>query len=119
MTTPYSDLRLDSGLNDDEAVFTNDALDDIWERVSSASTDAKQHSAALGLIAKQMMRKAASLHDQSVVQSSSKQSQVYEHWKDIYNEHKADLDAALYGGNSQFVRSGIRSIPREMDEPNV
>jgi hypothetical protein len=120
MTTPYSDLRLDSGLDaSDTTTFSDAALDTIWERVSGASTDAKRHSAALGLMAWQMMTKFASLHDQSVVQSSSKQSQIYEHWKEIYSEHKKDLGAAINGGNTQLVRSGIRLIPREVDEPNA
>lgn len=120
MTTPYSDLRLDSGLSSsDITTFTNSELDTIWERVSDASTDAKRHSAALGLMAWQMMTRAASMHDQSVVQSSSKQSQVYDHWKQIYEEHKKDLEAALHGGSLQLVRSSVRRIPRDEDTPNA
>lgn len=120
MTTPYSDLRLDSGLDtSDTTTFSDAALDTIWTRVSNASTDAKRHSAALGLMAWQMMTKFASLHDQSVVQSSSKQSQIYDHWRQIYEKHAKDLEAALHGGNTQLVRSGIRRVPREEDSPNA
>jgi hypothetical protein len=119
MTTPYNDLRLDAGLDNDETVFDDEALDTIWERVSGASNAVTQHHAALALMARQMMAKAASLHDQSVVQSSSKQSQIYDHWRQLYALYEADLNKALSRNNQQIVRSGVRRIPREVDEPNA
>ena len=116
-TTQRTRLRVDLGLADDETIFTNAEMSDIWDRVSGASSEIDQHFAALGLMAMQMLNSANKLHDYRVVSSSESLEQVWKHWKSTFEMYKDAMQEALGFQNRQVVGSSIRRDRVIRDKP--
>lgn len=117
-TQQRTNLRLDAGLPDDETVFSNDEMETIWERVSGASSDADRHAAALGLMSRQLLYSANKLHDYRLVNTAESLSQVRKHLKEMYDEFKPALEAALgVTYTEEIAFSAMRPVERHRDRP--
>lgn len=103
-----ADLQADAAIGDDEAVFTDEELERIWERVGGASDETTQHNAALALIYRQLLANATKLHDWKAGASEEELSQVYEHLKDMYAMYAPSLDEAL-SLSTQFTVSSWKA----------
>lgn len=114
-----NDLRADIG-DQDGSTFSDDEIVRIWERVSGASDENRQHEAALAMMARQLMANAAKLTNYRAGAVSESRDQIFKHLEKLYALYKPSLDAAL-GTGRQFAKSTIRSKPRqnrtEPDEP--
>lgn len=87
------DLRNDLG--DSSDAFTDPELQRNWDRVSGAPNAWTQYRATLGLCWQQIMAGAAKYHDYEAGAVKEKLSQVYQHAKQMYDEYKGDVEAAL------------------------
>lgn len=90
-----SDLRADIGDTGTPAVFDEDGLNRLYDRVSGAKDEAQRHEATLGLMARQLMTSAAKLHDYAAGQSREDLSQVFEHLRQVYELYRPAVQAAL------------------------
>lgn len=116
--TQINDLRLDAGLPaDTETVFDNDEMDRIWTRVSGASSDAKRHEAALGLMYRQLLSNAAKLNDYRIATSSENKSQIFKNIKTLYDMYRPSLEEALDVAVDQIAFGSMRPLVRDRDRP--
>jgi hypothetical protein len=112
-----SDLRSDLGLS--SAIFTDEEITRIWERLDGARTEALQYDAAKALMAEQMLNNANKLHDYTVAGDSNKVSQVWDHWNKTYQRYLPSLTRVL-GSQVGVAIAGIRPVVRQdREKPNA
>lgn len=111
-TQQLIDLQDDSGIGNDESVFTGAELERIWERVSGATTDTARHEASLYLIYRQLLGSANKLHDYTAGATSEKLSQVRANLREMVNEYKPQYEAAT-SQQTQFARTVLRKRPNQ------
>jgi hypothetical protein len=95
--TQRTRFRLNLGLDDDETVFTNTEVDDIFVEAAEEHTSPAKLKVAYALVigAKRLKRKAATLADYTANDSSEKLSQVFKNLDSIYKDVLADYTVLL------------------------
>lgn len=105
-----TDFQSDLGISDDEAVFTNDELQRLYERAGEV------YEAAVYMAWRQVFAQATKYIDYKVAQTEEKRSQVWDHIKAMLAHWKAEADAASGVQGAMFV--GLNVIPtRNKEEP--
>ncbi len=115
--TQRLDLRLDLGLDDDETVLDDAAVDRLFVRAAVAYTDdASVEAYARVLACRQLRAQAANLTDYTQNESSEKLSQVFAQLGKLQTMFEADL-AAAQGANRVSVRIGaLKKKPSRLKE---
>lgn len=104
-----ADMQADLGISDDQAVFTNDELDRLYERAGG------NYDRAVYYGLRQLLANAAKFHDYTAGQTRQQRSQAFGHLKVL-----VDLWAAKVAGAQQVRTLGILQVPpREKDKPSA
>lgn len=110
-----SDLRADLAASD--TTFTDEELDRLWERVSSAPNAYVRYRATLGLAWEQIAAGAAKFHDYEAGAVKEKLSQVFDHARKMAALYQPDVAAAM-SQKRDFVKTKIDRVPHpERTEP--
>ena len=94
--TQRTNFRLDLGLNDDETVFTDTEVNNIFTRAGAkySNTDVKEaYARVIGVV--QLRNKTANQVDYKANDSDEKLSQIFKNLDRMKKDFQADLDVAL------------------------
>lgn len=95
MTLTQTQLdRLRRDIGDNATAFTDDELQDNWDRLDSAPSDAVRFEAVKGLCYEQLLADATKLHDYTAGAVDEKLDQVYKHLKERLDYYTPALEAA-------------------------
>lgn len=116
-----SDLRLDLGLDDDETVLTNTAIDRLYTRAAESYTDTGVIEAWVRVQAcRQLRNKASTLTDYTQNASSERLSQVFANLDKMQAGFERDLAAAKRSGMSSVRKGTMNGKPtREKEYPDA
>ena len=104
--------RLRRDLGDAATAFSDPELQDNWERLGNAASDATRFEAVKGLCFEQLLNSASKLHDYSAGAVDEKLNQVVKNLERRFEHYKPALEAAL-GQKKQIVigKLGKREHP--------
>ncbi len=116
-TQQISDIRADLGVS--IAIFTDDEISRIWDRLEGASTDTLHYDATKGIMIEQLLNNAVKLHDYSVAGDSNKVSQVFDHLMKLYGLYKPAIER-VFGTTPSTAIAGIRPVVNQnREKPNA
>ena len=88
-STTLSDIRQDTGF--DGSVFSHVQISRCWDRMAAAVDTQTQYNATIALMFFQMLNNAVKLHDYQIGTSRQSLNQVYNHFKERYEDFKPAL----------------------------
>lgn len=109
--TQLSDIRFD--LADVSSAFGSDELQRLWARTDDISNTARRLEVVKGLAIRALLHDAAKFNDWTAGETSEKKSQVFDHWKKVYDQFYASAVDAWLGTRKQFVWAGMRGHPHQ------
>lgn len=105
-----ADLQADLGISDDEAVFTDEELERLFERAG------EDYNTAVYLAWRQVLASSARWIDYRVAQTEEKRSQAFAHIKDMIAFWQEESRTVA----NQALIVGMREVPpRRKDRPNT
>ena len=104
-----TDMQADIGISNDEAVFSDVALQRLYTRSESS------YPLAVYYAFRQLLAQANKFHDYSVASSSVSRSQLRAHVRDMMDFWQ---DEAKVAGNQVRIVGGLRIPPRDPDLPD-
>lgn len=107
-----ADIRADIG-DESSAIWTDDEISRVWERVSGATSTNQRHEATLALLVRQLLGNAVMLRDYTAGATAEKQSQVFSQLQKLYALYKDSLDSALGTDRRQVARGWVKGAPRQ------
>ena len=102
--TQLADIQADLGISDDEAVFTDDELDRLYDRADSS------YELTVALAVRQLLMTAAKRNDYTAGMSTEKKSQVFAQLKQMYEVWMTEAG----GGYAPLVEG---TIVQDFQEP--
>lgn len=105
-----ADLQADLGIDDTEAVFTDDELERLFTRAG------EDYPTAVYYAWRQLLAQSTKYIDYRVAQTEEKRSQAYQHIKDMVSYWKGESEESL--NTSGVAIAGLNPIPtRWKDAP--
>lgn len=118
MALNYDDFRADIG--DANAAFGDAEIDRLEERAVARWGAAVAYEGARVLAVQQLLANSAKRYDYTANESSEKQSQVFNHLRDMLKLYQADLDDVLddlaEAASAKARFGGTRKIPSRRKE---
>ena len=108
-TAQRTDIQADLAIGAAEDVFTNDELDRLYERASSA------YNLAVYYGYRQLLADAAKFHDYTVANSSVKRSQLYDHIKKMVDFWEGESQGKA---NQVMIVGGLKIPTQRPDMPD-
>lgn len=106
-----ADIRADIG-DEAEAVWTDDEISRIWERMSGAPNDVVRLEATLAQMIRQLLANASMLRDYTAGATGEKMSQVMSNLQKLYALYEPSLKVVL-GTGLESARGFTRGVPRQ------
>lgn len=106
-----ADMQGDLGIAADEAVFTDEELDRLYERADS------DYNTAVYLGFRQILAQAAKFHNYTVGQTRVERKQMFDHLRDLTRFWQEEAENA--GGNQVIIVAQNPIPPKWKDSPDV
>ena len=108
--TQRADMQGDLGISSDEAVFTNDELDRLYERAGS------DYDLAVFYGYRQLLAQANKFHNYTAGMTRVERNQMRENLRDSMDFWKAEARSTA---NQLRIVGALEVPPREKDEPDA
>lgn len=106
-------IRGDIGDTAGTPAFTDDEIQDAYDRTEDATSERTRQSATRGILIRQLIASAAKLNDYTAGATSEKRSQVFNQLQVMYKMYAGAVAAVEEVGVKPVVKIGVRSIPRQ------